>query len=397
MDLFGASPPAVFVGHTGYPKVNIGPLIPIDPDHQIKDTSILDSPEQWFGKSIDEIIKYRISLVRSNFNMDVKYNQNLQAQMRRMEVSESKLLEATQGLAMAANSVDTETTLEKVRTHIILDSHAPPQGPSGTAKKIDVIDNIKVEKAVDKVVYDTDLKSSEGIFEVLYLDGKQSPTQIQRILSAGLMGVSENRKLVPTRWAITATDDIIAKGLKKKIRHFPTVDKYYSFYGTFMDNRYLVILAPGPFMFEMMECWDSNTVWTQYMDPTVEYKEPLIMVDYEYEKGRSTYASNITGAYYAAQKEILEFLWNNNRTATVFVIREVSGGYLVPLGVWQIRETIKNSMTSFTGDNCVVHETLDDAFNRLKTVFRIDPKVWKKKSVLLKYMRSQRNLDYWMK
>ncbi len=397
MDLFGASPPAVFVGHVGYPKVNIGPLIPIEVELKLKNTSYLDSPETWFGKSIDEIIKYRVSLIRSNFNMDVKYNEDFRSQLSSMEVSAAKLLESTQELAMASNSVDTEATLEKIHTNIILDSHAPPQGPAGEAKKIIVVDNVKVEKTVDKVVHDTDLKSNEAIFDVLYLEGHQTLTSIQRLLSAGLLGQSENRKLVPTRWSITAADDIIAKGLKQKIMHFPTVDKYYSFYGEYLDNKFLIILAPGPFMYEMMECWNANTIWTQYIDPTAERKDPIIVDDYEYERGRKDYASNVTGAYYAAQKEILEFLWKHNRTATVFVIREVSGGYLVPLGVWVIRETVKNAMTDFTADNCVVHETLDDAFMRLKHRFNVEPKVWKKTSNLLKYLNRQKTLDYWLK
>ena len=397
IDLFGASPPAIFVGHHGYPKVNIGPLIPINAEIQIKDTSFMDSPETWFGRSIDEIIKYRVSLIRSNFNMDVKLQENLRIQTKNMDVSSLKMLESTQELAMASYSVDTEATLEKVHTNIILDSHAPPQGPAGEAKKILVVDNIKVEKSVEKAVHDTDLKSTDAIFEVLYLEGKQNLTNIHRLLSAGLLGQSENRKLVPTRWAITAADDVIAKGLKQKILHFPSVDTYYSFYNEYLDNKFLIILAPGPFMYEMMECWNANTIWTQYTDPKAERKDPIVVVDFEYDKGRKDYASNVTGAYYAAQKEILEFLWKNNRTATVFVIREVSGGYLVPLGVWVIRETVKNAMTDFTAENCRIHESLNDAFMRLKQNFSIDPKVWKHNSILLKYLNRRKTLDFWLK
>ena len=42
-DIFGASPPAVFVGHVGYPKVNIGPLLPIGSFSAAKETHFLDS------------------------------------------------------------------------------------------------------------------------------------------------------------------------------------------------------------------------------------------------------------------------------------------------------------------------------------------------------------------
>ena len=57
----GASPPSVFVGRYGYPKVSIGPMVPADIHGN---TSILDSPEGWVGKTLQEILNYRLSLVR---------------------------------------------------------------------------------------------------------------------------------------------------------------------------------------------------------------------------------------------------------------------------------------------------------------------------------------------
>ncbi|MEM3173248.1 MAG: hypothetical protein QXE82_06875, partial [Candidatus Nitrosotenuis sp.] len=39
----GSSPPSVFVGSFGYPKVGVGPMVP--PIHG--DTSLLDTPERW--------------------------------------------------------------------------------------------------------------------------------------------------------------------------------------------------------------------------------------------------------------------------------------------------------------------------------------------------------------
>ena len=54
-DIAGMSPPSVFIGRIGYPNVYAGPLVP--PVNE--DTSIYDLPEQWFGKSIDEIVGFR--------------------------------------------------------------------------------------------------------------------------------------------------------------------------------------------------------------------------------------------------------------------------------------------------------------------------------------------------
>ena len=59
-EIQGSSPPSVFVGSYGYPKVGIGPMLP--PIHG--DTSLLDAPERWLGKNLDELVNYRLNLVR---------------------------------------------------------------------------------------------------------------------------------------------------------------------------------------------------------------------------------------------------------------------------------------------------------------------------------------------
>ena len=56
----GTSPPSVFVGSHNYPKVFVGPMVP--PIHG--NTELLDSPEKWKGKTLEEIINFRLNLVR---------------------------------------------------------------------------------------------------------------------------------------------------------------------------------------------------------------------------------------------------------------------------------------------------------------------------------------------
>lgn len=400
-DIFGASPPAVFVGHVGYPKVNIGPLLPIGEYSKSKDTHFLDTPESWYGKSIDEIIAYRSGLLRSNFSVGVKYQQeNMEHMLGRLNRSNRKLLEATQELTLASNSVDTEAKLSRVRVSIRYDSMSAPNGPSGRAEKIDVVDNVKVLKPVDKVVSDRDLKAADAINDYLYKSDEISVTSMTRLLSAGLLGVKKNRKLVPTRWSITAVDDIIGKALAKKLHDFPSIDKYYSFYGEYLDNKFLIIFAPGVWAYEMNECWAPQSLWNQVV-PGISNplnQSPNIVTDYELEHGRKKYASNITGAYYAARKEIEEFLYNSRRQARVLVFREILGGYLVPLGVWVIRETVRAALASgWKNENVSIHQTLGDALLRLKEVFNVPFKYWINASKLIPYMKSQQTLDFWLK
>ncbi len=400
-DIFGASPPAVFVGHVGYPKVNVGPMLPIGEYSKAKNTQFLDSPESWYGKSIDEIIAYRSGMIRTNFSVGVKYQQeNIDQLLGRLNRSNRKLLEATQDLTMASNSVDTEAKLSRIRFSLRYDPMSAPNGPSGRAEKIDVIDNIKVSRPVDKVVSDKDLKAADAINDYLYRDAKISVTSMTRLLSAGLLGVKDNRKLVPTRWSITAVDDIIGKALAKKLHDYPSIDKYYSFYGEFLDNRFLIILAPGIWSYEMNECWAPQSLWNQAI-PGVNNpiaQEPRIINDYELETGRKKYASNITGAYYAARKEVEEFLHLNRRQARVIVFREILGGYLVPLGVWVIRETVRAALSEgFAGKQMQIHETLGSALNRIRNVFNVPYKFWINASHLIPYMKTQQTLDFWLR
>src|ERR671920_2518972 len=96
-NLCGASPPSVFVGQYGYPKVKVGPMIP--PLHG--DTTILDSPEKWIGKSIEEIANYRLSLVRGVRNV-------------RINTVSERYVESLQELAMANHPAESELLFDQI-------------------------------------------------------------------------------------------------------------------------------------------------------------------------------------------------------------------------------------------------------------------------------------------
>jgi len=88
--LSGSSPPSVFVGSYNYPKVNVGPMVP--PIHG--DTGILDAPERWIGKSLEEIVNYRLNLVRGIQKVPVndptgRYIENLQELAMSEEATDS--------------------------------------------------------------------------------------------------------------------------------------------------------------------------------------------------------------------------------------------------------------------------------------------------------------------
>ena len=225
VEIFGASPPGFFVGHFSYPNVYLGPLIPFqefETGLQISDYHILDAPELWFGKRMVDVIRYRSSLVRSNFKTNVFVGRKSSKNTPSLKIQ--RLLETSQELSMAARPVDTETKLEKMNLHMMMDNHALPMGPSGITEKITITENTKVHPQVDYCVSDTDLTATEAISEHLYFKGHVPESTIKRVFSAGLLGEEKRRRIVPTRWTITAVDDIISKALIREIKKFPEID-----------------------------------------------------------------------------------------------------------------------------------------------------------------------------
>ncbi|TFF89388.1 MAG: hypothetical protein EU549_00800 [Promethearchaeota archaeon] len=394
VELFGASPPGFFVGRYNYPNVSIGPLIPfneIKSRFEINDFHVLDSPELWYGKELEEVIGYRSSLVRSNF----KFNVHLGNQPRGKTplIQNQKLFEASQELSMAARPVDTESKIEKLNFRMIMDNHALPLGPSGITRKIRITENVKVHPKVDYCVADTDLKAQEAVAEHLYLDGKVPLSSIMRVFSAGLLGEKQNRKLVPTRWAITAIDDIISKRLIEEIKKFPEINDYRIFEAQYLDNHFKILLFPGKFTYEMNEVWAPNSLWNISLNGDNRNLAPQIMTDYEFYKGRKTYASNITGAYYAARKAVCEYLYKIRKQARILIFREVSSGYLVPLGVWVIRETVKSAMES---SKPVKLDNFDDAINKMAEGMILELKYWKNSSKLINFIKTQKTIDFYL-
>ena len=391
IEIFGSSPPGFFVGRYNYPNVAVGPLIPFkefETNINIDDSHILDAPELWFGKQMVDIIRYRSSLVRNNFRINVKVGEQKLKSTPSLKVQ--KLLDTAQELSMAARPVDTESKLAKLNLRMILDNHALPIGPTGITEKIRITENVKVHPKVEYCISDTDLKAENAISEHLYFRGHVPLSSIQRVFSAGLLGLKKNRKLVPTRWTITAVDDMISKRLIKEIKRFPEINDYRIFEAKYLDNHFKILLFPGKFTYEMNEVWSPNSLWNISLSGDNRNLKPQIMTDYEFYRGRTSYAGNITGAYYAARKAVCEFLYKIRRQAQILIFREVSSGYTVPLGVWVIRETVNNAMET---NIPLIFDNFDAALNQMAEGLILDLKHWKNSSKLINFIKTQRTID----
>ena len=176
--------------------------------------------------------------------------------------------------------------------------------------------------------------------------------EINTILSAGALGQRENRRLVPTRWSITAVDDTVGQYVRGKQRNATSVDTVSVWHNEYLGNSFLIILAPGQWEFELVEFKAPSSVWNP--DPAAGV---WLASDYEGREGRTGYVEETAGAYYAARLAVLEYLDSIDRQAKALVLRHVSDDYWGPVGVWQVRESIRHA---FDSDHAV-SETFDDA------------------------------------
>ncbi|UCD97327.1 MAG: hypothetical protein JSV35_06730 [Candidatus Bathyarchaeota archaeon] len=364
LEIDGTCPPSVFVGRIGYPYVNVGPLVP--PIHA--DTSLFDMPEEWLGRTIDEIVSFRSMMIRGKHRVHVN------------EFQESgKIMDSTLELALASRSTDVELMLRKKPTgFLFLDDGVQPFGPSAPLQNLK-INNTKWDQRLEKAYYDSDLKACPAVID-LYRDGVLV-TRIQRALSAGAFGIEENRRLVPTRWSITAVDSMISKRMMRAIRTYPLINEYRLYESSYLDNQFEILMIPDAWSYEAIEAWFPGSTWNPIGSNIVLYG------DWEDRQDRTTYAK-IGGCYYAARLAVCELLEKERRQATVIVLREARPGYVMPLGVWQVRENVRNAMLQRPHK----YLTLDEAMERISTQFQIPLNHWMKVSHLISNARKQTKL-----
>ncbi|MDR3222553.1 MAG: Nre family DNA repair protein [Methanobrevibacter sp.] len=363
-DLEGSTPPSVFIGRWNYPKVYVGPMMV--PEHG--DTAIVDSPESWIseGKTQEDIIKYRLNLVRGK-------------QLLAINDLNNPLIEKLQDISLSSKSIDSEAKFRKIPHGNMLSEDNTPHGPSAVIEKFD-IDSVRWDSQLEKTYYDTDLKASEALMN---LHDKNVPfSRFQKALSVGTIGTGKKRKLVPTRWSITACDSTIANNLLKMVRHYSILDTYRVYEFQSLKNYYAIILLPMEWQYEWMEAFIQ-----------ILGKEEMIFSDYETNRNKTEY-STVGGCYYTCKMSILDYLNKEKIQSAAIVLREAYGGY-VPLGVFNVRENIKYAMEGKYRE----FETLKQSIEYLKNKLKIPIYKYVKKSSLLKELlkSKQTTLDLYFK
>ncbi len=356
-ELDGSTPPSIFIGSWNYPKVYAGPMIaPLQGD-----TSIMDMPESWIPnqKTQEDIIGYRLSLVRGKQTVGIEDLGN-------------SFIEKLQEISLSSTSIESEAEFGSRPRGLSFSDETAPHGPSALIEKFD-IESVKWDHQLEKVYYDTDFKAAEATID---LHSKGIPfSSIQKAFSVGTMGIEKNRRLVPTRWSITACDTIIADNLLNEVKNYDLMDIYRVYEFSSLNNYYAVLLIPTEWQYEWMEAFLH-----------VLGREELIFADHELNGGKKGY-SRVGGCYYTCKMAILEALAREKKQAGAIVLREAYNGY-VPLGVFNVRENVRSAMNEIPME----FEDMKTALSYIETKLKLPMERFKETSTLLQDLIRSRQM-----
>ncbi|MBS3176757.1 hypothetical protein J4457_05995 [Candidatus Woesearchaeota archaeon] len=318
---FMGEAPAPFIGRYGYPNVNVGILAPCE---IYPNTWEYDAPRHWAAQNFDipQIVNFRSSLINSQFKAHIRHDQN-------------KWLSLVQEVGMASKPVEMEINLKDTpRLRLFSDNYAAPTGPLGNLVNAKITQNPNISSKVDAIVSDTDLNAAPGLI-TLFEKGFDE-NFLSKLLSVGSLGLEKNRKLVPTRWSITATDSTLGGHLVKQIKDFQEMDNFQIYFDGYLGNYFLFLVFPDAWQYELFETYVPK-------NPTLELK---YTTDYEPFQGRKIYAEQTAGGFYACRLAVLELLAKIKRQASVLVLRFITDEYTAPLGVWVVREASRRAAQS---------------------------------------------------
>ena len=230
-----------------------------------------------------------------------------------------------QAVALADRAYDMDVRIERARIDPTFEPGTPPSGGSARLTSLREAEHMREDRFAGRIASDRDLKASDAMVE---LSGRFGEERISQILSTGALGTHDRRKQVPTRWSITAADSALSDADRRELLR-ETITTYELRIGSHFGNVFYMMLLPGPFAYELIELHVSSD---------------SVMTDFETPRGRTDYAEETAGGYYAVRRAVLENLRSRERASQVLALRLITDDYSVPLGVWVVREAARNAL-----------------------------------------------------
>ncbi|MEM3609919.1 MAG: hypothetical protein QW076_03370 [Candidatus Anstonellales archaeon] len=303
------------------------------------------------------------------------YNQILQIFSKQIKSYISKFsiknnLDTLKEIALAINSAEIE--LELIKDYKLINSYDEIQEPVikiASVKNIKIKNNLKIPKVVDQLANEK-ISAKEAIKE---LQEKQFDNYyLTKAFSIGAFGIQ--KKIVPTKWSITAIDVIMSNYLLEKVKEYPSIDSFMLFYNSMLHNSFFIILLPGNFEFELFEI-------TMKLN-NFKYQIDNFTYDHEYYEGKKDYSIQ-AGGYYAVRLAISEYLEKIKKQAKVIALRFIYPEYQKSLGVWNVRENVRDAMNK----KSIILNSKDEMLSYLEKQVKDLFSILKKKSVILTQKR----------
>ena len=149
-----------------------------------------------------------------------------------------------------------------------------------------------------------------------------------------------------------------------------------------LDNRWAILMLPCTWRFELIEAWYPNTTWNPMG------KDIDIISDCEFFDGRTEYA-HIGGCYYASRMAVNELLIKEGRTAGAVIMREAHPGYIMPVGVWNVRENVRAALRQPP----ITSDTLEGLWPKVDSYMDVKKETWMRNSTVIKEWKIQKRLD----
>lgn len=345
----------VFIGDKNYPNVNL--------------FNISNDKKEAYFKNSSEIVK-------NSYNDIFKIKaRNILGDTKPTSIKNisTRINDEIRNVYKAKNMVNFSSKFEKEISFnkIIFNKEAGNLGSKNELVSLDVQENTKTDNSIEKYT-SQDLKAKNSII-ALYEKGVNEH-QIINLISLGAFGVSSNKKLVPTKWAISLYDKTIEEYLYKKIFNFKQIN-FFEVY-TFEDkgNFFLLILFPQHFSANIIEIFGET-----FLEDYVSYDNKL-----------NKKKPDTSGGYYATKISCLEFLLKRKKQAGVLSIRLIKD-YDFPLGVVFVRESVREAFLK------LVFKT--SSFEELEKYILINKKKYyyyfKKAKILLERKVNKKLLDFY--
>ncbi|MGY5872936.1 MAG: hypothetical protein RTV72_11865 [Candidatus Thorarchaeota archaeon] len=342
------SPPGLVVEAAKYPVLMAGVLASTEPSEFL---SIYDHPESWGGLDREAILAMRKRLYRFTFPINA----------RAMEPR--NIVDCLQTIALSVSPVAIEVETSSLPSKRLSPLGGQlPASPCANIKSIDIVSEPEISR-VAKRITEQDIPSSEAAWKLL--DYEYTLDQVARLMSVGLLGRIDNRRLVPTRGAYKAVIDGYVSRSLIELTEKPFASSYRLSMSELFGDNFTVFAQPGEPQVDYVRIERTadgldHGVSIQGVKNLKTDSKTSVFSDH----ARFSAFSDLVKRKESAHLTIFHFSRNN------------SNGILGP---WLVRAGVKEALES----NQVELDTKENALMVLKSFLAPDISVWTQDNPLL--------------